>query len=290
MSSEAARLAMRGVESLWTAAFRWLGRGRPSVARWSSPGGSRVLCVAPHPDDETAGCGGTLARHAAAGDEVRIVFVTDGRRSRAFGLPPDEMARRRRLEAEAAARALGASISWLGLPEGEWSGREATAALEAELRAFLPDLAYAPSRLDFHPEHVKVAQALGAVLSRGARDGSRVRVYPVQVPLTSLLVDLVCDVTSVEALPRAISAYATQAGTLASALRPRRYAAAFHRCGSLAEGFWEMTPRAYAALHAGPADPGGAARMRGLRRRPFTDPLAFLVGRRERRRALRDAA
>ncbi len=35
-----------------------------------------VLVVAPHPDDETLGCGGTLLRHVANGDEVHWLIVT----------------------------------------------------------------------------------------------------------------------------------------------------------------------------------------------------------------------
>ena len=37
-----------------------------------------VLAVVAHPDDEVLGAGGTLARHAAKGDEVHIVFLADG--------------------------------------------------------------------------------------------------------------------------------------------------------------------------------------------------------------------
>lgn len=40
--------------------------------------GVRVLCIAPHPDDETLGCGGTLARWAAEGAEVFVLAVTVG--------------------------------------------------------------------------------------------------------------------------------------------------------------------------------------------------------------------
>lgn len=40
--------------------------------------GTRVLCVAPHPDDETLGCGGTLARWAAVGVEVYVLAITVG--------------------------------------------------------------------------------------------------------------------------------------------------------------------------------------------------------------------
>jgi N-acetylglucosamine malate deacetylase 1 len=38
-----------------------------------------VLAVAPHPDDETLGCGGTLLRHIEAGDAVHWLIVTDMR-------------------------------------------------------------------------------------------------------------------------------------------------------------------------------------------------------------------
>lgn len=38
----------------------------------------RVLVIAPHPDDETLGCGGTLLKHRAAGDSVSWLIVTRG--------------------------------------------------------------------------------------------------------------------------------------------------------------------------------------------------------------------
>ena len=45
------------------------------------PTRSRILVLAPHMDDEVFGCGGTLALAAAAGSEVRVVFITDGSRA-----------------------------------------------------------------------------------------------------------------------------------------------------------------------------------------------------------------
>ena len=41
-----------------------------------------VLVIAAHPDDEVLGCGGTMARHAASGDTVDVLFAADGETSR----------------------------------------------------------------------------------------------------------------------------------------------------------------------------------------------------------------
>jgi len=41
-----------------------------------------VLVVAAHPDDEVLGCGGTIARHADAGDQVNVLIVAEGATSR----------------------------------------------------------------------------------------------------------------------------------------------------------------------------------------------------------------
>ena len=38
----------------------------------------RVTVISPHPDDETLGCGGTLLKHKAAGDQVDWIIVTRG--------------------------------------------------------------------------------------------------------------------------------------------------------------------------------------------------------------------
>lgn len=36
----------------------------------------RILVIAPHPDDETLGAGGTMAKHARQGDAVSVLFVS----------------------------------------------------------------------------------------------------------------------------------------------------------------------------------------------------------------------
>jgi len=42
----------------------------------------KILVVAAHPDDEVLGCGGSLARHRSEGDQIYVVFMSDGVSSR----------------------------------------------------------------------------------------------------------------------------------------------------------------------------------------------------------------
>ena len=39
---------------------------------------NRVMVIAAHPDDPEFGCGGTIAKWAAAGKEIRYVLLTSG--------------------------------------------------------------------------------------------------------------------------------------------------------------------------------------------------------------------
>lgn len=77
-----------------------------------------IVSLHAHPDDEVLLSGGWLAQRSAAGDRVVIVFATDGdagltsATKHAQSLP---LGQRRRSEATASARALGAArIAWLG--------------------------------------------------------------------------------------------------------------------------------------------------------------------------------
>jgi N-acetylglucosamine malate deacetylase 1 len=68
----------------------------------------RVLVVAAHPDDEILGMGGTIARHARAGAEVAVLWVSEGSSTQ---YPGDTEIRDRKFrEAEAAAKTLGAQV------------------------------------------------------------------------------------------------------------------------------------------------------------------------------------
>jgi LmbE family N-acetylglucosaminyl deacetylase len=272
--------------ALWQLGFRTAGLlARPQARAWTAKGGQTVWVLAPHPDDETVGCAGVIVRHRKAGDQVTILVITDGRGSRAFGLSPPDMANCRREEAHAATAILNVhQLIWLGLPEYGWEIDQLTGELVAAWHTYPPpDILYAPSRVDFHPEHLKVATAVALALRE--KPEIIVRVYPIQVPLAAALTNVVCDVSAEAAtIQRAITAYATQRHSMGAALRQRRYAAAFYRSGRLVESFWEVPARQYVGLHL-PRPAGESQRpFRGLRAWPFTDPLAYWQRRRERQR------
>lgn len=80
---------------------------------------SATLILAPHPDDETLGCGGLAIQCCARGRPPLIVAVTDGAASHP-ACPPDRLAALRAAELRAAARILGIPerhVHFLGLPD-----------------------------------------------------------------------------------------------------------------------------------------------------------------------------
>jgi N-acetylglucosamine malate deacetylase 1 len=282
------RVAGRVVERLWRPAFAAAGYGlgqRPAM--WASRGGGRILIVAPHPDDEAIGCVGTVLAHVAARDRVWVAIATDGRRART-GRDPQTVAAARRAEAQAAAQLMQVErLEWFGLAEGDWSVVELAARLRALLEEFAPDVVYAPSMIDFHPEHLKVAHALALALDAPAagRSGDlTIRIYSVSVPLTPRLVNLIADVSGVMPRCRAVlAAYASQAASIECSYRQRRYGALLQRMSGEIEEFWQLPAERYVRLHREPPSAWPCV-FRGLRNFPLTDPLAYLVGSGERRR------
>ncbi len=87
-----------------------------------------LLVIAPHPDDETLGCGGLIAECRLRGLDVHVLVLTDGagshRGSRTY--PTDRLVALRAAEAREALGTLGVSqdrIGFLGLPDGRLDRR-----------------------------------------------------------------------------------------------------------------------------------------------------------------------
>jgi LmbE family N-acetylglucosaminyl deacetylase len=129
----------------------------------------RVMVFAPHPDDDVIGCGGSIAKHVAAGRAVAIVYLTSGD---AGSLQHDkaELAALREAEARESAGVLGVSdLTFLRRPDG---GLEPGPALIAELttliRARRPSIVYLPHRRDGGSDHHAASAAVAEATARAA--------------------------------------------------------------------------------------------------------------------------
>jgi LmbE family N-acetylglucosaminyl deacetylase len=112
-----------------------------------------VVCIGGHPDDPESGCGGTLARYAAAGHTVTIIYLTRGERG-IEGKPLDEAARIRTAESEAACRILGATPRFFGEIDGATELTHAHVDAMTKLVATLtPDVILAHWPIDTHMDH-----------------------------------------------------------------------------------------------------------------------------------------
>jgi len=117
----------------------------------------KVLVAGGHPDDPESGCGGTVARYAAAGHEVLALYLTRGE----AGIPGTthtEAARIRTAEAERACAILGAAARFGGQVDGDTrvdSG--AYAAMRALLAEERPDVILTHWPVDTHPDHRAVS-------------------------------------------------------------------------------------------------------------------------------------
>lgn len=97
-------------------------RALPLAEMSTIAGGSHIVVVAPHPDDESLGCGGLIAQATLNRIGVTIVFVSDGTKSHpgSRSHPADDLRRLRMNEATQAAAILGVSseqLVFLNLPD-----------------------------------------------------------------------------------------------------------------------------------------------------------------------------
>ena len=114
----------------------------------------KVLCVAPHPDDETLGCGGTLLKHKNDGDQIHWLIVTNI--SPKAGFAKSKVVARQK-EVAQVAKAYGfAGVHKLDLPTAQLDQVakktliEKIAKVIAEVK---PQVVYLPGRFDAHSDH-----------------------------------------------------------------------------------------------------------------------------------------
>jgi LmbE family N-acetylglucosaminyl deacetylase len=226
------------------------------------PTASSVLVLAPHPDDEVVGCGGTLYQHSRGGTKVTVVYMTDGRLgslrlqgNALTGVEREsfqaELIRVRKAEAAAAGRILGAGeLIFLDFPDGDIRLSRNTVKPVAELLAARrPEVVYVPFPTDRQRDHVETARIFSAAVGE-ATNGCQVYAYEVWSPLyPNCMVDI-SDV--VEVKRQALLQFAAQVvdnDFVHSILGLNAYRAIFHlRSRGYAEAFFRCSAREFRRL------------------------------------------
>ena len=136
----------------------------------------KIVVFAPHPDDETVGCGGTIARRGSEGYDVLIVVMTDGKNafSEVLGIDsdpsPEELKSIRREELQRAMKILGVpreKVICLDFEDGKLveNLEEAEKIVTQILKENCPDEVYFPTKRDHHKDH----QATNRIVNNAIR-------------------------------------------------------------------------------------------------------------------------
>ncbi|GAB1387869.1 MAG: hypothetical protein AMXMBFR78_33060 [Rubrivivax sp.] len=175
-------------------------------AAWKALPARHLLVLAPHPDDEVLGCGGSIAASLAEGSHVDVIVASDG------GLGGDPGVRE--AESTDAARVLSSAgegtlrLFFWRLPDRSLAGH---AQLEARVIEALActqaELLLLPSPFEIHPDHRGLCLA-GIEAARTLDWRGELLFYEVGHPLQA---DRLVDITAWLVLKRrAIDCFASQ--------------------------------------------------------------------------------
>lgn len=140
------------------------------VYKWAT-----TLVVAPHPDDETLGCGGAIALLRQMGYRVHVLVVSDGTAASSVDMSPQKAREVRKMETENALSVLGVSndsITFLDvkdnmIPYAEQPGFDEVVRLcRNKITDLKPDTLLLPWRRDPHKDH----QASWQIINRAVEE------------------------------------------------------------------------------------------------------------------------
>lgn len=147
-----------------------------------------ILVIAAHPDDEVLGCGGTIARYAAEGHDVRIAILGEGISSRRAQRADASAGALQKLQgdARAAAAAMGArSVSFGGLPDNRFDQvalLDIVKQVETWVSEHRPDAIYTHHPGDLNIDHGITFRAVLTGTRPGASAVAVADIYAFEVP------------------------------------------------------------------------------------------------------------
>lgn len=185
----------------------------------------QVLIIAAHPDDETYGSGGCIARHVRQGDSVSVLILTDGVTARHNELELQKAAARK------ACKTLGVeNVHFAGLQDQRLDGTpllEVINPIHERIQALRPAVVYTHHRGDVNQDH-RVVFAATLVAARPFGDSPIKRLICYEVPSSTewappfaewaFLPDIYVDIQ--ETLEKKLSAIEAYEETFESEVKP----------------------------------------------------------------------
>jgi LmbE family N-acetylglucosaminyl deacetylase len=150
----------------------------------------KLMCILAHPDDESFGMGGTLAKYAKEGIETYLVTATRGERGRfgdaAVRPAPHVVGEVREAELRAASKELGIrEVHFLDYMDGDLDRAdpvEVQRQIVGLLRRIRPDVVatFGPDGAYGHPDHIAISQhaAAAVLLAADANYAARLGAAP----------------------------------------------------------------------------------------------------------------
>ena len=123
----------------------------------------KIVVVAPHPDDETLGCGGTLLRHIAEGDDVHWLIITHLHED--LGFSKDRVAEREKEIQQVADHYNLSSVVNLAFPTTRLDSipmNDVVGGVGNVFHDIEPTTIYMPYRGDIHTDHAVVFDAVAS--------------------------------------------------------------------------------------------------------------------------------
>jgi len=224
-----------------------------------------ALVLAPHPDDETFGMGGTIKKMTTAGSQVTVVFLADG----SLGVSSEmlteyknsenshltkNLADLRKNEAKRACEVLGVSesIFWGYRDDKLAASHSAIKALEDLIGQIKPDIIFLPSFLDNHPDHRATNEIFINATSGLSKELKNFEVWAYEV-WTPVIANRIVDITLyTKTKEEAIGSYESQIRTRRydkAIMALNQYRAEINNTQGYCEGFFASNLELYKELY-----------------------------------------
>ncbi len=217
----------------------------------------KILVLAPHPDDDCFGLGGTIKKITQAGGQVTVAYFCDGSggteeiRNKKKEISSKDLISIRKEEAKKTKEILGIFEQiFYAYPDGKLSNSvTAQKALISLINKTRPDIIFLPSMIDNHPDHRAVNDILASVI-KTVNLTFQVWQYEVWTPLSPNRIVLINH--ELKDKEEAMVAHQSQLATRGYAqaiFGLNQYRAEMNNQAGFAEAFFSATPEIYLKMY-----------------------------------------